>query len=144
MNNITDNVSKIADKASNAANDVKDAIGGQPSSSTVANAKGAVATGLATAAQRVHDGSDTAETFLNEKVEKAHELAQTAVGKVNSAGHRTANVIASSADYIRDLDLSETRQQIKGKIADRPELSIAIAGLFGIALGLLLGRKSKR
>ncbi|MEO8071936.1 MAG: hypothetical protein ABI686_01700 [Acidobacteriota bacterium] len=35
-------------------------------------------------------------------------------------------------------------QKVKAKIKNKPELSIAIAGIFGLWIGLLIGRKNRQ
>lgn len=110
----------------------------------ISTVKDSVATGLATAAERVHEKADTTEEYLNSKAEKVHEIAQHAFERVNKAGHKTADMLSTTSDYVKDLDLREKRQQLRSTISHRPELSIAIAGIFGLAVGVLLGRRTSR
>ena len=113
-----------------------------------------VTNNLSGAADKVHTRVDSAQEFLDEKTDKAGELAKQAAAKANEYAHQTidkanqigqkaATAISSSSDYIRNFDLEETKQQVKESFKEKPELTVAIAGIFGLLIGLLIGRKSK-
>jgi hypothetical protein len=45
---------------------------------------------------------------------------------------------------VREFDLAEKKEQVLGAIKERPELSIAVAGIGGLLIGLLIGRATRR
>lgn len=100
-----------------------------------------LADNLSTAASKVHDGSDRAENALNAGVDKVHDYAQNTVHKANVLAHKTANALESTSDYVKDFKLSEAEEQLRATVANRPAVSLAAAGFFGLAVGLLIGRQ---
>lgn len=106
---------------------------------------------LSVAAEKVHQKSDVAQDYLFEKSDKVNDFAHNTSDKMNSfahntiekanhLGHRAADALDASSGYVRDFDFAEKREQVMGTIRERPEISIAIAGAFGLAVGLLIGR----
>jgi len=117
-----------------------------------ANFKFKLADNLSSAASTVHDKSDTAKTVADSGIDrakdvmesgigKANEFAHTAVAKANDLGHKTAAVIENTSGYVKDFDISEVRNELRSKVAARPEISLTAAGFFGIAIGLLIGSR---
>jgi ElaB/YqjD/DUF883 family membrane-anchored ribosome-binding protein len=102
-----------------------------------------VSDNLLTAAEKVHEKSDTAQTYLDQKADSVNEFAHQTIGKANEFGHRAAEALNTSSDYVRNFDFEETRGQLKTSIQKRPEVSIAIAGIFGLMLGLLIGKRAR-
>lgn len=102
-----------------------------------------VSDNLSTVAEKVHEKSDTAQNYLDQKADSINEIAHQTIGKANEIGHRAAEALTTSSDYVRNFDFEETRGQIKTSIQQRPELSIAIAGIFGLMLGMLIGRRTR-
>lgn len=133
----------IADKAENTLDKVKQQVQvrAEQIGETASNYKGKVSDNLAGAADKVHEKSDTAQGFLSDKADVINEYAHHTIEKANQIGHKAADVLANSSDYVKNFDIAETRQQVKATIKDKPELSIAIAGIFGLLIGLLIGRK---
>lgn len=80
--------------------------------------------------------------FLSDKSDLVNQYAQLTVEKANEIGNRAAEVFASSSDYLKNIDFEQTKQQIKNTITEKPALSLAVAGAFGVLVGLLIGRKS--
>ncbi len=120
-------------------NEITDLADGTP-----AMLKEKIADNLAFAADTVHEKSDTAQEFLNSGAERVHDYAQTAIGKVNTLGHSAAEVLESSSDYVKDFNLAETREKLRYAITNRPDISLAVAGVFGLLLGLAIGRRTSR
>lgn len=105
-------------------------------------------------AQKVHEKSDTTSTYLDQKVDSINEFthakadtinefAHHTIEKANHIGHRAADALSSSSDYLRNFDFEEARGQIKTTIQQKPELSLAVAGIFGLMLGLMIGRRAR-
>ncbi len=144
---VKDDIAEIKDnitsKAENTIDKVKQGVQvkAEQIGETAGNYKGKVSGNLAGAADKVHEKSDTAQGFLSDKADVINEYAHNTIEKVNQIGQRAADVLANSSDYIKNFDIAETRQQVKTTIKDKPELSIAIAGIFGLLIGLLIGRK---
>jgi ElaB/YqjD/DUF883 family membrane-anchored ribosome-binding protein len=116
------------------------------------NLKFKLADNLSSVASTVHDRSDTVKTaadsgldrakdVMETGIEKANDLAHSAVAKANSLGHRTASAMENTSDYVKDLDIAEVTKELRAKVAARPEVSIAVAGVFGLAIGLLIGNR---
>jgi ElaB/YqjD/DUF883 family membrane-anchored ribosome-binding protein len=113
-----------------------------------------VSDNLLGAAETVHEKSDSAQDYLNQKadnlVEFTHqkadsvnEFAHQTIGKANHLGHRAAEALNTSSDYVRNFDFEDARTQLQRTIQQKPELSIAIAGIFGFAIGLLISRRAR-
>ena len=102
-----------------------------------------VSDNLSGIAEKVHERSDTAQDYLIEKSDKVNSYAHNTIEAANQFGHRAADALDASSGYVRNFDLAETRQQVMDTIKQRPEVSIAVAGVFGLLIGLLIGRSSK-
>lgn len=133
----------IADKTENTIDKIKKEVQvkAEKIGETASNHKGKVSDNLAGAADKVHEKSDTAQGFLSDKADVINEYAQQTIEKVNQIGHKAADALATSSDYVKNFDIAQKRQQVTATIKDKPELSIAIAGIFGLLIGLLIGRK---
>lgn len=105
------------------------------------NLKERVAGDISNAADKLHRGADVAKDVLDEQADKVNETAHNAIGKINDLGHRAANSLERSSDYIKDFDVAEQHKYLRGKVGERPEISLAVAAVFGLAIGLLIGRK---
>lgn len=114
-----------------------------------------LADNLSTAASTVHDRSDSVKEAADSGIDKtkhviesglgkANDIAHTAVAKANSFGHKTASAIESTSQYVKDFDLGEAKDELKAKIAEKPELSLITAGFFGLAIGLLVGSRFRK
>lgn len=103
-----------------------------------------VSDNLSGAAERVHEKSDAAQDFLFDKSDKVNSYAHQTIEKANHLGHRAADALDASSGYVRNFDLAETRQQVAETIKQRPEISIAVAGVFGFLIGFLIGRSTSK
>lgn len=101
-----------------------------------------LADNLSSAASKVHERSDRAEGVLNAGVDTVHDYAQNAVHKANVIAHKTAGALESTSDYVKDFKFSEAEEQLRAAVVNRPAVSLAAAGFFGLAIGLLLGRRA--
>jgi ElaB/YqjD/DUF883 family membrane-anchored ribosome-binding protein len=102
-----------------------------------------VSENLSGAAEKVHEKSDAAQDFLFDKTDKVNSYAHQTIEKANHLGHRAADALDASSGYVKNFDLAETRQQVMETIKQRPEVSIAVAGVFGLLIGLLIGRSTR-
>jgi len=147
-NDFTSNVKDLATAARNTAENAADSaastadnvVGG--TSGTAATMKRSVAEGLSTAGEKLHTRADSTTSYLETGADKVHDIALSSIEKANKAGHRAADAISGASEYIREADLKKAGQDIRETVVRKPELSLAIAGLFGLAIGLLLGRRS--
>lgn len=78
-------------------------------------------------------GMETAASTLREK-------AEFGTGRVASAAHSAADAISTSADYIREHDLSEMVEDLRDMVKANPGPALLCAA----ALGFLLGRAFAR
>ncbi|MGI8788012.1 MAG: DUF883 family protein [Pyrinomonadaceae bacterium] len=95
------------------------------------------------AEEKVKSAAGQVSETINAYKEKAFEYTQQGLDKANQLKRQAADALASSTDYIKNLDLEETRQQLRATVKERPEVSIAIAGIFGLLIGLIIGRRTK-
>ncbi|HSI88628.1 MAG TPA: hypothetical protein VK918_06200 [Pyrinomonadaceae bacterium] len=146
-----DFTSNVKDLASAARNTAENAAGSAASSAeniaggaagTAATMKRSVAESLSNAGEKLHTGADSTTSYLETGAEKVHDIALSSIEKANKVGHRAADAISGASEYIRDADLRKAGQDIRETVVRKPEISLAIAGLFGLVLGLLLGRRS--
>ncbi len=138
--NVKDVSSGIGDTADNAADTAQNIVG--DASGTAATMKRSVADSLSTAGEKLHTRADSTKSYLETGAEKVHDAALSSIEKANRAGHYAADAISGASEYIRETDLKKAGQDLRQTVTRKPELSLAIAGLFGLALGLLLGRRS--
>lgn len=110
----------------------------------VGETKDKVTENLSTAASKIHEKSDTAQEFLDTRADNFNEYAHQAIEKANQYGHRAADALNSSSEYISNFDYDKTKQQVVETLKEKPQIGFAVAGLFGLIIGLLLGRRNSR
>ncbi len=133
----------VADKTANAVEKLKQEVQARANQigDVAIGYKGKVSENMSVAADKVHQKSDTAQDFFSDKADLVNEYAHQTIGKVNQIGHKAADVLSVSSEYVKNFDIAETRQQVKETIREKPGASLAIAGVFGLLIGLLMGRK---
>ena len=98
-------------------------------------------------AEKAHDltqrAVDRTYDLTQSAIDKSQELGQTAVGAIGTAGHYVADAVSSTSNYVKDFEFAEAKKQIRESIVERPGVSVAIAGIFGLLIGLSLGRRSR-
>lgn len=99
---------------------------------------------LSNAANKIHEKSDTAQEFLDARADNFTEYAHQAIEKVNHLGHRAADALSNSSEYINNFDYEKTKQQVVETLKEKPQVGFALAGLFGLIIGLLLGRRNSK
>jgi ElaB/YqjD/DUF883 family membrane-anchored ribosome-binding protein len=114
-----------------------------------------VSDNISDVAEKLHEKSDetqgilsekvyTAEDILHRKTNEAGDFTQQTILKANRLGHRAADALNNSSDYIRNFDAAKAKDSVKRSFREKPEISIAIAGTFGLLIGLIIGsRRSK-
>ena len=107
----------------------------------VGETKEKVTGNLSSLADKLHERSDSAQEFVDVRTDNFNEYAHQAINKVNQFGHRAADALNVSTDYINNFDFDKTKQQVVETIKEKPQIGFAIAGLFGLIIGLLLGRR---
>ena len=127
------------DNVSNSTEKLKDKV-----VQKVGETKEKVTENLSTAADKFHEKSDTAQEFLASGADNLNEYAHQAIGKVNQIGHRAADALNSSSEYINNFDYEKTKQQVVETIKEKPQIGLAIAGIFGLIIGLILGRRNSK
>lgn len=135
---------KVKDNIKEAAAAAEAKIGQylENSSEKLESAKSKVSDNLSGAAEKIHKNSDTAQVYLKEKADKLNETAHKKIEKANEFGHRTASAIETSSDYVKNFDIAEAGNKIKNTVKQKPQIGIALAGIFGLLIGLLVGRKT--
>jgi ElaB/YqjD/DUF883 family membrane-anchored ribosome-binding protein len=76
----------------------------------------------------------------------AQTLHQTAArgnqqGDLSSFGHRAADWLEHSADYVSEVEPERVRRDLENQIRQNPGRSLLIAGAVGLVLGGLLRRR---
>ncbi len=111
-----------------------------------------VAEKLSKTADALHEKADNVQEFLTDKTVgaedslrqktyEASDAAQQTLEKANKLGHKTADAIERSSEYVRDFDAREARDKAIKAMKNRPQLMLTAAGLIGIAIGYLVGRR---
>lgn len=114
----------------------------------------AAADKLAATSENLHAKADNVHELLSEKVEEvedkvrkktyeAGDFTQQTLDRVNKISHKAANAVEESSEYVRDFDVKVAADKIVSTVRNRPELTITAAGIFGLLIGFLVGRKSK-
>lgn len=129
-------------KTGTATKQVKENI--EDISESTENFKEKVSGNISNAANKIHEKSDTAQEFFETRADNLNEYAHQAIEKVNQFGHRAADALNNSTEYISNFDFDKTKQQVVGTIKEKPQIGFAIAGLFGLIIGLLLGRRNSK
>ncbi|MGI8885145.1 MAG: hypothetical protein ACR2IA_12970 [Pyrinomonadaceae bacterium] len=132
-------IKETIENGTNSTENIKDKV-----VQKVGETKEKVTENLSTAADKFHEKSDTAQEFLASGADNLNEYAHQAIGKVNQIGHRAADALSSSSDYINNFDYEKTKQQVVETIKEKPQIGLAIAGLFGLIIGLILGRRNSK
>ena len=70
--------------------------------------------------EKVRRNSDAAQEFLSGKAELFNEYANS----------------------IKDFDFEQTKEKVIKSVRKNPELSLAVAGVVGLLIGFLVGKKS--
>jgi ElaB/YqjD/DUF883 family membrane-anchored ribosome-binding protein len=132
---VRENVENISESTENFKEKVVQKVG---------ETKEKVTGNLSNLANKLHERSDSAQEFLDGRTDNLNEYAHQAIGKANQFGHRAADALNSSTDYINNFDFDKTKQQVVETIKQKPQIGLAIAGLFGLIIGLLLGRRNSK
>lgn len=132
---IKDTVENVSDSAENFKDKVVQKVG---------ETKEKVTGNLSTVADKFHEKSDVAQEFLGTGADNLNEFAHQAIGKVNEFGHKAADALSNSSEYLNNFDYEKTKQQVVGTIKEKPQVGFAIAGIFGLLIGLLIGRRNSK
>ncbi|MCW5961571.1 MAG: hypothetical protein KIS76_15515 [Pyrinomonadaceae bacterium] len=106
-------------------------------------AKEKVSENLAAAAEQIHVKSDQTTGFLDKKADSFGEFAHETIGRANDLGHKAGDALASTSDFVKNFEFNEARKQVAATVRQHPGRALTIAGIFGLAIGLLIGRNSK-
>lgn len=134
---VTENIDEVKSKAKEKVNKYIDTSGEK-----ISGAKEKLSENLSGAAEKLHKNSDSAQVYLKEKANQFNEIAQEKIEKANQFGHRAATALEGSSDYVKNFDFAEAGNKIKTTVTQKPQIGIALAGIFGLLIGLLVGRKT--
>ena len=98
---------------------------------------------ISAAGETIQKATETAKNFVSDKAGQIGTYAQQTYDKANQLGGRAAEAISSSADYVKNIDVEKARDTVKTAVKEKPELSIVIAALTGLVIGLVIGRTRK-
>lgn len=132
---IKENIENVSESAENFKDKVVQKVG---------ETKEKVTDNLSTVADKFHEKSDTAQEFLDTRADNINQYAHQAIDKVNQYGHKAADAINSSSEYLNNFDYESTKRQVVGTIKEKPQVGFAIAGIFGLLIGLLIGRRNSK
>ena len=118
---MTDAGSSVTDKVSDAASQVKRKVSdiGRNAVDKMEESRDAAASGLQSAASTLHQTADRLPGG-----EKVSNLAHTAADKLNS-----------TADYVREHDLSGMMADVERLVKNNPGASLVAAGVVGFLVG---------
>jgi|SRR5688572_9891380 len=121
MNDAADAASSVTDKVSDVASQVKRKVSdlGRNAVDKVEESRDAAASGLHSAASSLHQTADRLPGG-----EKVSNLAHSAADKLNS-----------TADYVRDHDLSGMMADVERLVKNNPTPSLVAAGIIGFLVG---------
>ena len=90
------------------------------------------------AAEKIDDSRDAAAGGLDTAATTLHEKAESLPGgeKVANVAHATAEKLTSTADYVREHDVSRMMSDVETLVKNNPGPSLLAAA----AVGYLLGR----
>lgn len=91
----------------------------------------------------VEKGVEELKSNLSDKTERLTEMAQQTLEKANNLGSRASDAVKDSASYVRSLDFEQAGAAVKKVMKEQPGLSIAIAGVAGLIVGLIVARRLK-
>lgn len=138
MANPNEATRKAEDKIENKATEVSGNVQGK-----AADAKDKVSETASSAGETIQKAKEATQNFIGDKAGQIGTLAQQTYDKASDKaaqlGNRAADAISSSADYVKNIDMEKARKVVK----DKPELSIMIAALTGLVIGLVIGRSRK-
>jgi ElaB/YqjD/DUF883 family membrane-anchored ribosome-binding protein len=86
----------------------------------------------ATTADKLQSAAQT----LHQKADRSGQPAE-----VSALGHRAADWLERSADYVSEMEPQRLKSDIEDKVRRNPGRSLLIAGIVGLALGGLLRRR---
>ncbi|HQU83541.1 MAG TPA: hypothetical protein PKY59_10465 [Pyrinomonadaceae bacterium] len=135
---------KVTENIEDVKNTAKEKVGQylETSGEKISNVKEKLSDNLAGAAEKLHKNSDSAQDYLNKKADQFNEIAHEKIEKANQFGHRAAATLEGSSDYVKNFDFAEAGNKIKTTVKQKPQIGIALAGIFGLLIGLLVGRKT--
>ncbi len=114
-------LSNVSDKVSDTASQVKSKVAdlGRSAADTIDENRGPAATGLQSAAETLH--------------EKADSLPGGE--KVTSLAHTAADKLSSTADYVRQHDVSSMMADVERMVKNNPGPSLLAAAVIGFLVG---------
>lgn len=124
-------IEKVEDKVNQTASDVQNKV------STTQDKVADLASATSNTVQKAQDFVNDKATQINDY---AHQAYDKAYDTANKLGTRATDAYNASADYVRNIDVEKARETVKTAVKEKPELSIAIAALTGLVIGLLIGR----
>lgn len=110
-------------------------------SGKIDNVKNAVADNLTRAAEVLHDKSDSTINVAKEKLDLAAQYGQKATDKVSRLGHKAADMLDTSAEYVRDFEPQKVKETIQTQFREHPGTSLLIAGTVGFIIGAIIARR---
>lgn len=115
---------------------------------TADEAKSKVSEAISTGGEAVQKAKESTQKFVSEKADQigtyAHQVYDKAYDKAGQLGNRASEAISNSADYVRNLDVEKARDAVKNTVQEKPELSIVIAAMTGLVIGLIIGRTGRK
>lgn len=90
------------------------------------------------------EASDKAESirkYLDDKKDIVNEYAQNTIHKVNELSQRASEVFSGSADYVKNFDFDNAKNQLETRVREKPGMSLVIAGGLGLLIGLIVRKR---
>jgi ElaB/YqjD/DUF883 family membrane-anchored ribosome-binding protein len=90
-----------------------------------------------TTADKIDQNRDSAADGLDAAASKIHQQAENLPGgeKVTNLAHSAADKLTSTADYVRQHDLSSMMTDVERLVKNNPGPSLLFAGVIGFLVG---------
>jgi ElaB/YqjD/DUF883 family membrane-anchored ribosome-binding protein len=93
-------------------------------------------------------GSTTADKLKNAVADQLKhaaasidEKARSGTAQLSEYGHKAADWLDSSADYVRNIDPNQVKVELESKVRKNPGRSLLIAAAAGLILGIIVRRR---
>ena len=110
---------------------------GEKASDTMTHAKEKVSDLGTSTMNKIEEGKDAAAGGLKKAASALHENAGTVLGgdKLTQLAHSAANVLDTTADYVRDNNASTMMRDVKALVKNNPGASMIAVAVVGFMAG---------
>ncbi len=92
--------------------------------------------------QKFDTYQEKAKNGISDVVEKVRRNSGAAQEYLSDKAGMLSEYAGSVKDSVKDIDFDQAKQKIIKNVKANPEASLAVAGVLGLLIGFLVGRKS--